>query len=342
MPGWTRLVAYADQTCGLYRGDAYCWGDNANHQLGIAPAIVRAAQPTRVILPAGTVTAIAEGANDGCAIVDGTAYCYGLLTATTATEVATGVAQIAAGNGFLCFVAGTALSCWGSNADLGELANGDYNPRVAPTPALLVKTTALSLGDDHGCAVDDGRAMCWGHNDFGTLGVGSTMPGMSAQPLAVFGNPVALPLIAGWHACALTGGQVACWGEGDHGELGDGMMTSANAPVAIASLSNVTALAVGGGPADLDASCAVANGVASCWGAGKFGRLGQGTASNSGVPVEVAGLPAAARELAIGYDHACALLVTDEVWCWGKGGSGQLGDGRMLDSLQPVRAVTPM
>ncbi|MGE5181606.1 MAG: hypothetical protein ACM31C_06075 [Acidobacteriota bacterium] len=49
----------------------------------------------------------------------------------------------------------------------------------------------------------------------------------------------------------------------------------------------------------------------------------------------------AATEIAIGYDHACALLADDTIWCWGRGDLGQLGDGKMTSSLAPVRVLTP-
>jgi alpha-tubulin suppressor-like RCC1 family protein len=232
--------------------------------------------------------------------------------------------------------------CWGANAGAGQLAVGDLNPRVAPTPTTLVATTAISIGDDHGCAIENGAAVCWGHNDDGALGFGSMNPQNNPSPVGVVGAPTVLPSIAGWHACDLAAGTVRCWGEGDHGEVGDGLGTNTATPTVVPGAANATAIAVGGGPADLDATCAVIAGDVKCWGNGGFGRLGQGVAANSNVPIAVVGLPGPAHAVALGYAHSCALLVDGDLWCWGRGNLGQLGDGMSANSLVPVRVVRPL
>jgi alpha-tubulin suppressor-like RCC1 family protein len=212
---------------------------------------------------------------------------------------------------------------------------------VAPTQTPLVATTAISIGDDHGCALEAGAAVCWGHNDFGALGFGSMTPQNNPVPVAVLGSPTVLPKIAGWHSCDLDTGTVRCWGEGDHGEVGDGLGVSTTTPTVVPGAANATAIGVGGGPADLDASCAVVAGDVKCWGNGNFGRLGQGVASNSLVPIAVVGLPGPAIAVALGYAHSCALLADGDLWCWGRGVRGQLGDGLSANSLVPVRVVPP-
>ena len=150
-----------------------------------------------------------------------------------------------------------------------------------------------------------------------------------------------LPQIAGWHTCAMAGGKVKCWGEGDNGELGDGNTASSVIPVTVTDLTSPTFVATGGGPTDLDASCAIDGGVVKCWGNGLFGRLGQGAEGNSPTPVVVSGLPAAATEVTIGDDHACAALVDGDMYCWGRGDLGQLGNGAYNNSVTPVKVIVP-
>jgi len=65
-----------------------------------------------------------------------------------------------------------------------------------------------------------------------------------------------------------------------------------------------------------------------CWGVNFNEQLGTGSSAASGlVPVQVAGLPAAATALALGADFGCALLSDGSVWCWGNDGLGELGNG---------------
>src|SRR3989442_2005671 len=83
-----------------------------------------------------------------------------------------------------------------------------------------------------------------------------------------------------------------------------------------------------------------------CWGRNADGQLGDGTAGRqcaqttgrcSPTPVRVSGITSPATIAAGGY-HTCALLEDGTVWCWGRNGQGQLGDGTITNSSSPVRA----
>ena len=73
----------------------------------------------------------------------------------------------------------------------------------------------------------------------------------------------------------------------------------------------------------------------TCWGANGYGQLGDGTTTDSPLPVAVAALPPAVA-IAAGYNHTCAVLASGEARCWGWNAAGQLGDGTMTDSPTPV------
>jgi len=341
--GFSRLIAYADQTCGVLDGVAVCWGRNDAGQLGDGTMTNRNV-PTSIAVPAGTVTAIAEGESHGCAIVDGAASCWGSGFGPTPAEVSfpRSPTLIDAGRSFTCAVAGD-LFCWGTN-DSGQLGTGNTSPHDIPTRSASSATmVALDVGDDHACAVTSGgEVLCWGHNDSGTLGTGMASPASVLQPTATLPSIKTIPRIAGWHACNLDAGRIACWGRNIEGELGDG--GNADNPVPVASgLPTTTVLATGGGPTDFDASCAATVDGVACWGAGRFGRLGDGDTGDRNIPIVVQGLPDGIEvlELAIGYDHACARLADGDVWCWGRGDSGQLGQGAFANSLVPVRVLQP-
>ncbi|HEY5920411.1 MAG TPA: hypothetical protein VIV11_02015 [Kofleriaceae bacterium] len=341
--GFSQLEAHADQTCALYAGSAYCWGSNGASQIGDGTTM-DAVVPTRVALP-GIPTAITQGETHACAIVDGDAYCWGSVTDPIPTLITTPapVTDISAGGSFTCLLADV-VRCWGVN-DVGQCGTGNMAPPAQPTPvafAMAYPATSIDVGNDHGCADASDRApQCWGHNDFGSMGTGSTTPAAVLVPGDVIGGVTTQPRIAGWHACALDAGTVWCWGEGQMGELGNGLQANSATPVLVAGLTNVTAVQVGGGPVDHDASCAIADGAVFCWGRGENGRLGNAMTTSMSTPVAVLGLPAAATSLGLGFGHACALLVDGDIWCWGRGDRGQLGDGNQASSLTPVKVVRP-
>src|SRR5262249_19331821 len=80
-------------------------------------------------------------------------------------------------------------------------------------------------------------------------------------------------------------------------------------------------------------------GVVSCWGRDNgYGQLGDGTERIHRGPRPVPGLHDAIS-LAVGFQHACALIRGGEVYCWGENHDGQLGDGTRVDRASPVRVI---
>jgi alpha-tubulin suppressor-like RCC1 family protein len=341
---WSHLTAYAESTCAVRNGNAYCWGDNTSGQLGNASGGF-AKSPTLITLPTtAPVTGLSVGTVSACAMAGDGLYCWGALGSPSPTLIplATAPTSISVGHDFQCVIAGDAY-CWGTINNTGQLGTGDTNTQPAPTAVMHAAPAyvAIEVGDDHSCAIDSSnKTWCWGHNDDGCIGL-PVATSQSLTPTQQNAVVTSLPQIAGWHTCSLSPGKAKCWGEGDNGELGDGLNTNSSNPVTVANLTNPTVIATGGGPTDLDASCAIDSGTLKCWGNGLFGRLGNGVAGPSSTPVAVNGLPSAPTEVAIGYDHACAVLVDGDIYCWGRGDLGELGDGTGVSSLTPVKVMVP-
>jgi alpha-tubulin suppressor-like RCC1 family protein len=112
---------------------------------------------------------------------------------------------------------------------------------------------------------------------------------------------------------------LSCWGSNEHGETGTGTVgESVPAPAPVQTALRFTRISAQGGSAYINSTCALtAAGEAWCWGENSHGKLGDGTTTNSAVPVRVqSDVPFASIET--GYFHSCALATTGELWCWGE------------------------
>jgi alpha-tubulin suppressor-like RCC1 family protein len=197
-------------------------------------------------------------------------------------------------------------------------------PTVDPASARIVD---IAAGGAHACALfQNGAVWCWGKNEFGQLGNGSTINSLGpVQVRGLAGTPTAL--VAGWaHTCALSEqGGVECWGYNKYGELGNGSTMDSAHPVAVKGLNaDVQSIAAGD-----DHTCAVLNdGSLRCWGFNESGQLGDRTTLNSIVPVAVPGMAHPITAVAAGGGHTCALSDQRGILCWGDNAFGQLGDGQ--------------
>lgn len=182
-----------------------------------------------------------------------------------------------------------------------------------------INPSSLTAGFWGNCALDPGgQVLCWGRNDSGQLGDGTTTDRATAAPVAGISDASAVS--AGQdHACAIVGtGSVKCWGENDEGQLGDG--TSGNyrtSPVTVPGLTDVVKLAM-----TWNNTCALrAVGEVRCWGFG--GVNGDGTYVDRLSPVAVLGLPGGVTDIAGGDAHFCAIGVGADARCWGNNDEGQ-------------------
>ena len=220
---------------------------------------------------------------------------------------------------------GGTAQCWGDNDD-GQLGDGSRQASARlPRPVVgVMRYAALGAGVTHTCGVtESGDVYCWGSNDEGELGDGTTI-GRSA-PVRVAGTGTYQIVRGGrGHTCALdVEGQVRCWGSNVHGQLGDSTTDSRSVPTLVHLPGRTAAVAIATGD---EHSCAVLNNNrVVCWGSNAFGQLGSTTRTGASGPVEVLGVQATA--IAAGGGHTCVVLTTGPVRCWGRDASGQLGVG---------------
>ena len=126
------------------------------------------------------------------------------------------------------------------------------------------------------------------------------------------------------HTCALlSNGTIECWGSGYIGQLGNGKKEDSTTPVAVSGgITNATQVSAGN-----DFNCAlISDGTIKCWGYNPVGELGNGSDTNSSVPVEVSGITDAIAIRSGGW-NSCALIAGGTVKCWGGNDDGELGNG---------------
>jgi alpha-tubulin suppressor-like RCC1 family protein len=226
---------------------------------------------------------------------------------------------------------GGAVWCWGDNSD-GQLGDGTTTGRLTPVAVsgLASGVVAVAAGADHTCAVTSGGALqCWGRNDYGQLGDGTTTARLTPATVSGLGSGVLAVAASADHTCAVTsGGAVWCWGYNVNGELGDGTTTQRLTPVAVSGLGSGVVAVAAGGPWAYSHTCAVTSGGAvQCWGYNYYGQLGDGTQTRRTTPTAVSGLSSGVVAVAAGANHTCAVTNGGAVWCWGENAYGQMGDG---------------
>ena len=162
-------------------------------------------------------------------------------TAVTATSFPAAAAPtsfigVAAGRSHSCAIAESApgsgkgrVWCWGANGSgqLGTRTVDDFSDVPLPV-SLLDDAVQIAAGGRHTCAVrSDATVWCWGADNTGQLGDGSTSD--SVTPVRVTGLGDVAEVTAGRaHSCARThGGQVWCWGSAAFGALGDSSVVDA-------------------------------------------------------------------------------------------------------------------
>lgn len=287
------LAAGFNHTCAVsVTGNVYCWGDNADKQLGMDTSGIYQTLPRLVYGVLGTPAGIASKFNHNCVV-------------TLAGRV----------------------QCWGSSS-LSQLGTDWGGMAIVPMKVSGIAAPVLSIdtGEDHSCAIDaNGGVMCWGENDWGEIGNGLT--GSQNSPVAVIGlsSGVDKVVIGDHHTCALTStGGVKCWGVNDWGQLGTGDYSNRIQPADVTGLtSGVIDIAAG-----TFHSCALlATNAIKCWGSNLLSQLGNENYSKSNVPIDVLNLNGTAIQISAGQDRTCSIMSDGTIKCWGDNLYGALGVG---------------
>jgi alpha-tubulin suppressor-like RCC1 family protein len=354
-----QIATGGQHTCALTSdGAVWCWGGNDHGELGDGTQVDRL-NPVQASGLGSGVQAVSAGANHACAVTGtGGVKCWGYngfgqlgdgthsdrLTPMPVPGLSTGVQAIATGTYHTCALLETGgVQCWGA-ASRGQLGYGDTSPPwftaiESPTPVagLSSGARALTAGGNHTCALmDAGGAKCWGSNDFGELGDGTSTDRNSPADVTSLPPGVDAFTLGEQHACALVSGGAMCWGRNTQGQLGDGTTLSRPTPGDVTGLTTGVVAIVAG----TQHTCAVTDvGGAKCWGRNESGQLGDGSTTQRPEPVDVFGLTSGVGAIAGATLHTCAIVGSGSVKCWGRNFSGELGDGTTTERDAPANVV---
>jgi alpha-tubulin suppressor-like RCC1 family protein len=330
------LTAGIAHTCAvLTDGTMRCWGRNINGELG--DTTLTSKKLPSVVYGVKDVIDAAAGDYHTCALLaDQSVRCWGNNPlGQLGFETTLDSAYPSQVSGYPCGGAGTSKACGGCTPTTCQKAgktSGVIPDGCGGTLLCGVDPPRVGGGTDFSCVVQtDGTVRCWGANDWGQLGDGTTVRRYQAtfvngNVAPVVGITTAVAVSTGSdHACALLqNGTIRCWGSNLYAQLGSTGGTDNLAhpePMQVNGIANAVAVSAG----RLHTCAVLATGGIKCWGYNATGQLGDGTTQLRALPVSinVAGI----IDVQAGYSHTCALTQTGLVRCWGDGVEGQQGSG---------------
>lgn len=189
-------------------------------------------------------------------------------------------------------------------------------------PGSVVRAEQVVVSRWATCSRLGTEVTCWGNNLNGEIGVemagayGPTRVDVEADEIAA----------SSFAMCARRGGVVRCWGDNAQGELGQGDTTARRGEIVEVPLVDpaIELYAIGSGFCALDSMRRY-----SCWGSNTFQQL----ISWMDVPqvAPILGMQERITDVAGGDDHLC-VLKDQQVFCVGRGLSGEIGDGAMANT----------
>lgn len=334
-------------------GIPYCWGQNNGGVIDntagwgdvLPPTAVGSETFTRIARSGETLCGVTGSETVRCTGGNGS-FTYGNGSSDVSSALwengATGVAatMLDGGSfGTMCGLDGNGdVYCWGN---VGKGLTGTGETEDTYTPLQTSVTDAVDVGgrDGHFCALTgSGAVYCWGR-DIYSLTNGAYQD--ASIPVPAVAAPVGVLFtslsVGSSHLCARTdAGQVYCLGANWAGQLGDGTFNdSSNGWVLAPHPTGGTWSEVVAGNAH---TCARDNAnTLYCWGRNSQGQLGDGDPGvDKGSPTQVVNSGGVAwASLAAGGAHTCATTTGSDLFCWGYGGEGQLGNGSYANFSTP-------
>jgi alpha-tubulin suppressor-like RCC1 family protein len=351
-------------TCVITNDNArFCWGENINGQLldgtlvnRDLPVLFKYDDVAQLVLGRYNSCMITYGLNLKCwgrnahgEVGDGTTNPHTQNPVTVFLAEEANAVEVVLGTHHSCVIdTFSAVQCWGRN-DVGQLGDGTYKDRHTPFFASRfggdMPPVKIASGKHHVCTIDDYRRIyCWGYNNHGQIGNGTTNNRNSPTFIVLTGGAGAKHITLGsYHTCVIdTDDNVQCWGWNKYGQTRNDihkncMNDNCHTPTSVSLVGDAKALQVKAGKFH---TCVIdsTNNI-QCWGLNTYG-FRRASLQSEIVPIPpsiitlVGGRHAIA--LAIGTQHTCVIDDLRNLQCWGNNFSGQLGDGSKVHKNFPI------
>lgn len=339
------------RTCGVTTsGVLKCWGWNAFSQVGDGTATNRLS-PTIIDSGVSYLT-VSVGPVHACAITSASGLkCWGnnangqlgdFTTTTRSTPVVVDNAytysQISIGLNHSCGIKLGSLYCWGYNHK-GQLGTGNTTSLLGPSTSIGSGFSKISAGYNRTCAIQSGTLKCWGQNSYGELGNGTYSDSLSLVTIDGGNTYSEISAKGDYSTCAITTTGVAkCWGDNFNSQLGlaDPFSVTTWMPISISDTDAYSLIETA-----LSHTCGVtAAGALKCWGSNTKGQIGNSKVAQHKLPVVVRAtndiLDLAYSLYYPAYSHTCGINTLGELYCFGRNGFGELGDGTTTFRTQPL------
>jgi alpha-tubulin suppressor-like RCC1 family protein len=297
----------------LNNGQVWAWGQGTEGQLGNGAYANSFTTPVQVKFPKGVQIA---------------------FLATDAMPFDTALAVDTSGNAW----------GWGMNKD-SSLCLGNGHKHNKPVQLPLTDVTTLAGADGHAVYDSNGTVYTCGKNVDGVLGTGNSQSTKVPVPIPALAGQDVTQVYSSWEnaGALLANGEYFDWGFDTHGELGNGTSGSghsANAPVQVSfpDSAAVTQVAQGGSATDNGQTIVMlSDGSLYAWGDDATYQLGDGKTKVEASPEQIfAPAGVTYQTLASGGGTSYAITTTGDVYAWGHGTQGEVGNGTRNNAVTPV------
>ncbi|HWU20135.1 MAG TPA: cutinase family protein [Nocardioides sp.] len=232
---------------------------------------------------------------------------------------------------------GTAPAGGVLNIPVSVAGTAPATPSAAARVVITIagRTTVLSSGGQTTCETrSDLTAWCWGRNDLGQFGTGTT--GGSGSPVQVKTTGWTQLSTSGSTTCGIKrNGGLYCWGLNNYGQTGRPISKAVLSPQRIGTVADWRQVAVGWSHA-----CAVrATGQLYCWGQNLRGQLGLGTTGAPHTTPTLVGIGRSWVSVTAAGWHTCGIRRNGSAWCWGDNTFGELGNGTAQRRTRPAQVA---